>query len=155
LDTNIITYSLNRSMPEHSRSRQFLEELTRREDVALCEQVLIEVYLLTRNPTVFPHPYSAPEAAAVCERYRASPTWRLIECMPVMQEVWKQAAQPTFARRRIIDVRLALTLRAGGVTEFATRNTADFAGLGFQRVWDPLAEPAATARVPERPPRST
>lgn len=26
-----------------------------------------------------------------------------------------------------------------GVTEFATRNTADFGGFGFARVWDPLA----------------
>jgi hypothetical protein len=36
----------------------------------------------------------------------------LVECMPVMSEVWRHAAAPGFARRRIIDARLALTLRS-------------------------------------------
>ena len=40
--------------------------------------------------------------------------------------------------RRIIDVRLALTLHHAVVTEFATSNPKDFEGLGFQRVWNPL-----------------
>ena len=43
-----------------------------------------------------------------------------------------------FARRRIIDARLALTLRAAGVTDLATRNIKDFTDFGFNRVWDPF-----------------
>ena len=58
--------------------------------------------------------------------------------MPVMSEVWRHAAAPAFARRRIIDARLALTLRAGGVTDLATRNVKDFTDFGFDRVWDPF-----------------
>ena len=139
VDTNIIVYALNRSMSETGPARLFLEELAVRDDVALAEQILIEVYLLIRNPAVFPHPYSASDAAAVCQAYRSNPRWRLIECAPVMHKVWLHAASPTFARRRIIDARLALTLRAAGVTEFATRNTRDFVGFGFERVWYPLA----------------
>jgi len=61
--------------------------------------------------------------------------------MPVMGEVWRYAAAEVFARRRIIDARLALTLRAAGVTEFATCNVKDFADFGFDRVWDPLQTP--------------
>ena len=41
--------------------------------------------------------------------------------------------------RRIYDARLALCLLAHGVREFATVNVKDFAGLGFRRVFNPLA----------------
>ena len=57
-----------------------------------------------------------------------------------MPDVWHWAAKRMFATRRIIDVRLALTLRHHRVTEFATANVKDFAGLGFARVWNPLTE---------------
>jgi len=56
----------------------------------------------------------------------------------IMSQVWSKAAEAGFAYRRIFDVRLAMTLRHHGVTELATRNKKDFAGLGFTRVWDPL-----------------
>ena len=55
-----------------------------------------------------------------------------------MAEVWKKAASPAFARRRVFDARLGLSLVRQGVTEFATRNVPDFRDLGFTRVFDPL-----------------
>jgi predicted nucleic acid-binding protein len=61
-----------------------------------------------------------------------------VDSADVMKDVWPIAAKEGFARRRIIDVRLAKTLQAHGVKEFATANTRDFEGLGFQRVWNPL-----------------
>lgn len=48
------------------------------------------------------------------------------------------AATADFAIRRIVDARLALTLRHHGVTDFATSNVKDFEGFGFTRVWNPL-----------------
>jgi hypothetical protein len=57
-----------------------------------------------------------------------------------MDEAWKLAARTGFPRRRIFDVRLGLTLLHHGVTRFATANVKDFEGLGFQKVWNPLAE---------------
>jgi len=33
----------------------------------------------------------------------------------------------------------ALALQAFGVTEFATANIKDFEGLGFAKVWNPIA----------------
>ena len=51
-----------------------------------------------------------------------------------MGAVWQDAAVAGFARRRIIDVRLARTLLAQGVADFATVNERDFQGLGFRRV---------------------
>ncbi len=35
--------------------------------------------------------------------------------------------------------RTALALQAFGVTEFATANIKDFEGLGFAKVWNPIA----------------
>ena len=59
-----------------------------------------------------------------------------------MTEVWSHAAAPGFARRRVYDTRLALTLRHHGITEFATANGKDFQGFGFTRVWNPLSTAA-------------
>lgn len=55
-----------------------------------------------------------------------------------MSRVWAHAARKGFARHRIFDVRLSLTLLHHGVTELATANVKDFEGFGFQRVWNPL-----------------
>jgi len=55
-----------------------------------------------------------------------------------MREVWRRAAAPGFARRRIHDLRLALTLRHWGVTDFYTRNTRDFSDVGFDVLTNPF-----------------
>jgi hypothetical protein len=55
-----------------------------------------------------------------------------------MSDVWPIAASVGFPRRRIVDVRLAKTLQAAGVADFATANVKDFTGVGFQKVWNPL-----------------
>jgi predicted nucleic acid-binding protein len=100
--------------------------------------VLVELYLKLRNDKIFPRPLTAPQAAAVCQTYRKNRAWTLIEAASVMEDVWEQAAESGFAFRRIIDLRLAQTLRQHGVTDFATSNEKDFAGQGFNRVWNPL-----------------
>ena len=53
--------------------------------------------------------------------------------------LWKAAAAPDFARRRIYDRRIALRLQAFGVTDFATANVKHFEETGFSRVWNPLS----------------
>jgi uncharacterized protein len=141
IDTNILVYALNRSSAVHDRAREFLESVGQNENVVLAELVLVELYLLVRNPAVFPSPYGASEAAEVCRRLRTNPSWRIVECRPVMKKVWNIAGDVGFGRRKIIDARLAYTLLAAGVTEFATRNTKDFSEFGFSRVFDPLADP--------------
>lgn len=138
VDTNIFVYALNRNSDVHEPARSFLESLASRTDVVIAELTLVELYLLIRNPTIFPNPYPASQAVEACRAFGRNPHWRIVECRPVMERVWDVAGAPRFARRRIIDARLALTLRAAGVSEFATRNTVHFAGLGFERVFDPL-----------------
>jgi predicted nucleic acid-binding protein len=84
-------------------------------------------------------PLSAPQAVDTIQRLRYHPYWELIDYPGgIMEPAWTAAAAPRFARRRIYDARLALTLRHHGVTEFATSNVKDFQGFGFTRVWNPL-----------------
>lgn len=138
-DTNIAVYAANTAAPQHERALGFIRTLSRRNDVAVCELVLVELYLKLRNEKIFPKPLPAPAAAAVCQAYRNNRAWRLIEDAPIMSEVWPLAATRGIALRRIIDLRLAKTLLHHGVTRFATSNVKDFEGLGFEQVWNPLS----------------
>jgi len=137
-DTNIAVHAANSGSPLHDRARDFLQSVATRRDMAVCELVLVELYLKLRNEKIFSRPLTASQAAAVCQAYRKNQAWTLIESAPVMEDVWEHAAHKSFAFRRIIDLRLAHTLRHHGVTEFATANEKDFAGQGFLRVWNPL-----------------
>jgi uncharacterized protein len=101
------------------------------------------IYGLLRNPAVLRHPLDANEAVEVIETYRRHPRWRLVgfptESRPLHDALWHQARAASFAFRRLYDARTALTLKAQGVTEFATMNTKDFEGFGFLRVWNPIS----------------
>jgi len=138
IDTNVLLYAQNQDCPEHDAATAFLTECAARDDVALCELVIVELYQLLRNPAVVTRPLDAPEAAEICQAFRRNRRWALIENAPVMNDVWVLAASPGIARRRVFDARLALTLRHHGVDEFATRNIKDFEDFGFSRVWDPI-----------------
>ncbi|NBX29063.1 PIN domain-containing protein [bacterium] len=139
-DTNLAVHAANHDSEWHKPCRAFIASLATRRDVAICELMLVELYLKLRNARIFPKPLSAAQATTVCTAYRSNQAWQLIDCAPVMDDVWNHAAKPGFAFRRIIDVRLARTLLHHGVTEFATANTKDFLRLGFDRVWNPLVE---------------
>jgi len=143
IDTNILLYAQNADCPENKRAFDFVSSCGKREDVALCEMVLVELYVLLRNPAVLQHPLPADQAADVCQVYRQNPRWRLIENAPVMDQVWVLAGQMAFPRRRIFDARIALTLLHHGVTELATANEKDFGGFGFHKVWNPLFDESA------------
>ena len=141
-DTNILFVALEASRPGHAAARDFLEERKDDSNFALCELVLIELYVLLRNPAVARRPLGGAEAAGIVETLRSNPRWDILDYpgpgSGVMEAVWKRAAEPDFARRKIFDARLALTLRHHGVTELATANEKDFLDAGFERVWNPL-----------------
>jgi hypothetical protein len=102
--------------------------------------MLVDLYVLLRNPAVLRHPLKANAAVATVQHFRRHPTWLLVDHdSEVLDDVWKAAEQRYFARGRIYDARLALTLCRHGVTHFATRNVKHFEGFGFQSVWDPLS----------------
>lgn len=141
-DTNVLFAACDRDSPHHAAAREFLQARAGRTDFCLCEQVFMELYCLLRNPVVCRPALSAADAVATVRAFRSNPRWRIVDVVPgrgIMEQVWTHTAGRAFAYRRIFDTRLALVLRHHGVTDFATRNLADFDGFGFTRVWDPLA----------------
>lgn len=142
IDGNLLLYCYSQASPFHREAKQFVESLAVRSDVAVSEFVLVEFYTLLRNPAVLTKPLGAAEAVAMVESYRHHPHWMLLGFDPdsvgLHGELWTHAAGKRFARRRIYDARLALSLRRQGVTDFATANVKDFEGFGFDRVWNPL-----------------
>jgi len=142
IDTNIFFYALNPKSTYYTSARQFIQKVIsdREQQVVVTDYVLVELYNLLRNPAVMPNPLGSKEAVEVVTAYSKIPNVKRAENAPVMDEVWKLASAKSFARRRLFDVRLALTLQHHGVTELATANVKDFRGLGFEKVWNPLVE---------------
>ena len=137
-DTNLVVHSANSDSPLHRPAREFLDQTARERNVVVCELMLVEVFLKLCNGRIFRNPMTPVQAGKYCQSLRANQNWLLVEEAAIMEEVWRWTRRRDFAFRRIIDVRLGLTLRHYGVTEFATTNLKDFRGLGFSKVWNPL-----------------
>lgn len=142
-DTNILFPFVVEDHPAHARATKWIDSLEEREDVAVSEFVLVELYGLLRQPALMTRPLDAASAAEVCMTLRQHPRWRLLgfpsDSAALHRSLWKEAAATGVGRRRIYDARMALCLIAQGVREFATVNEKDFAGLGFKRIFNPLA----------------
>jgi len=138
VDTNILVYATNPEAAKHAEALAFMQSLAQ-EEIALCELVLIELYMALRNPAIFPMPYTAKEAAEHCEYLRSNRRWTYIDYEPqVAPKLWKWAANTRSGFRHVIDARIAFTLLHHGVSDFATINTKNFKNFGFRRVWNPL-----------------
>ncbi len=55
-DTNILFEALEVNRPGHATARRFLDNHRDDSDFALCELVLVELYVLLRNPAVARRP---------------------------------------------------------------------------------------------------
>lgn len=133
-DTNILFYASNKESKYFKLANELLNSFSEDTSVVLAELVLAELYILIRNPAVMESPLSASEAYSFISSYRNHPSWRLIENAPIMDEVWDLAKSKDFPRRRLFDLRLALTLKYHGVKVFYTVNTKDFIQAGFSEV---------------------
>jgi uncharacterized protein len=142
IDTNILLPAVETTNADHAKAAAFLGSLHLRDDVAISEFVLLELYGLLRNPAVLRKPLLAESAAAVCESFRQHPHWQILGFPPESRQFhdafWPRLRANDFARRRCFDWRTALSLIQQGITEFATVNEKDFQGFGFTRVWNPL-----------------
>lgn len=144
MDTNVLLAAVEATNPWCAKARAFLDSLATREDVAISEFVLAELYVLVRNPAVVGKPLTAADAASLCQTFRRHPRWRLLgfpgDSLRLHEALWRHAAARTFARRRLYDVRLALSLTMQGVKTFATANPKDFRDMGFARLLNPFDE---------------
>jgi toxin-antitoxin system PIN domain toxin len=136
-DTNLFLYAANSASPNHQAAKQFFASMGT--EFVVCELVLIEIYMLLRNPAILQTPLSSSKSAGFCKTLRTHPKWQHIDYEPsVAPKLWNWAEKSRKGFRKIIDARLALTLLEHGVTEFATANVKDFEEFGFERVWTPL-----------------
>jgi len=143
LDTNILLPAVETRNSAHERAAAFLGSLQTRDDVVICELMLLELYSLLRHPAVLAKPLGAHAAVEVCQAFRHHPRWQVVGLPPESRAFhdafWPPLCDDSFARRRAFDWRAALALIHQGVTEFATVNERDFQNFGFKRVWNPLA----------------
>ncbi len=140
-DTNILFAATNPEDANHESAYEFIMAHAEDENFVVAEQVLVELYGLLRNPVILKRPLTAAEAVSAIRVYRGNPLWAVVDVPQdgrTMREVWRRAAAPGFARRRIYDLRLAYTLKFSGVTDFYTRNVKDFADVGFAKLENPL-----------------
>ncbi len=144
IDSNILLPAIENQNPLHGRASEFVGEMHRRNDVVVSELMLVELYGLLRNPTVLPRQMSPAEAVAAIESFRNHPRWQVVSLPAgtrgLHDDLSVRLAERDFARRRVYDLRLALSLVQQGVAEFATANLRDFQDVGFRRVWNPLVE---------------
>lgn len=140
LDTNILLYAADKDCREHAAAIQVVNEALRSpSEWILSDQVLFEMYAGLRHPGVFARPLSAAEAAKRVAFLREESGFAFccyeLRSWPVIRAGLSAAA---FPRRRTYDFVLAVTLRSNGVTEFYTRNVADFRDAGFPHLVNPI-----------------
>ncbi len=82
IDTNVLLPAVETRNASHSLAAAFLESLQDRDDVAISEFVLLELYNLLRNPAVLARPLKASAAVEVCEAFRQHPRWQLVGFPP-------------------------------------------------------------------------
>ena len=136
-DTNILLYAFNQESKYNGVAQEALQQYADSDTVIISELVLVEFYLLLRNPAVLHKPLNAQDAVNICKCYRKHPYWALVETANIMDSVWEIASKNNFSRRKIIDVRLAKTLVYHDVKTFITANSKDFLNLGFESIINP------------------
>jgi predicted nucleic acid-binding protein len=146
LDTNILLYAANEDCPEHPAALRLLDEaLASPHEWILADQVLFEMYVGLRHPQVFAKPLSAGAALERVAFLREKSGFSFCcHQLPAWPAIRAGLALPSFPRRRTYDHVLAVTLKSHGVTEFYTRNVADFEKAECE-VLDPFAESSSRA----------
>jgi|SRR5947209_13787592 len=97
-DSNLLLYSLNQDCPEYRNARAFFASLpTARGTVAICELVMLELYVLLRNAAILKSPLGAADAVSLIQTFRQHPTWLLVdypgETSTIIDDIWRSAAQ--------------------------------------------------------------
>jgi len=144
VDTDILFASVVPENPNHEKAAAFMDSLHSRDDIAISEFFLLELYVLLRNPAVVTRPLQSNAAVDVCQKFRSHSRWQIVgfplDSQAFHDDFWLRLTARDFARRRSYDWRTALSLLRQGVTEFATPNEKDFRDFGFKWVWNPLAD---------------
>ncbi|HSR70128.1 MAG TPA: type II toxin-antitoxin system VapC family toxin [Acidobacteriota bacterium] len=140
VDANLLVYAFNQSMPQHGKSRQWLEDvLNRHPRIGLPWPSLLAFLRLVTNPRIYQHPASMEDA------------WSQVQEWLSLEQVW--IPQPTRRHADILqdllsvvghqsnlvpDAHLAALAIEHGLTLFSADN--DFARFPTLTWHNPLRE---------------
>ncbi len=69
-DTNLFLYAANPDSAQYEASLEFFSGYVTGYDFIVCELVLVELYMLLRNPAVLAKPLNSKRATEFCARLR-------------------------------------------------------------------------------------
>ncbi len=79
VDVNLLLYAVNQDLPQHARSRAWLEDvLSGNDSVGLPWVVILAFLRLTTNPRIFERPLSVERALAYVEEWLAQPMLTMV-----------------------------------------------------------------------------
>jgi uncharacterized protein len=74
VDTNVLLYAVDRSSPDHERSRAWLDAaLAGAEAVGFASVALLAFIRIATNPSIFPNPMTADDAMGQAETWLGAP----------------------------------------------------------------------------------
>ena len=77
IDTIILFAALDADHAMHGKASDFIDSLADSNDVILSDLVLVELYILLRNPVVMRKPLTASAAVDACESCRGEYCYRI------------------------------------------------------------------------------
>lgn len=144
VDTNVLVYAADSSVPEHARCRALVEQWRRRHGAwFLTWGIAYEFLRVVTHPRVMRQPWTMEAAVGFLAALQDSPGLTFLvptsRHAAVLEEV--VADVPALAGNIIHDTQTAVLMREHGVRRICTRDT-DFHRFPFLEPVDPLtAEP--------------
>jgi len=139
LDTNILLYASDSGSPHHKRSRSFLEECMRQDELFCLGWPTVMGYLrIATHPSVFGHPLTPDEAMANIGNLLSLPQTRFLSEEEGFWDIYREMTSEVPTRGNLVpDAHLSAILRQHGVKKLYTHDR-DFLKFSFLDVRDPL-----------------
>lgn len=140
VDTNILLYAADRSMPEHDVCRELLEKWRRMPSVwYLTWGIVYEFLRIVTHPRVFRNPWSIADAWGFVQALLVSPSLHILvetdRHSEIVQNVLSELLH--IHGNLVFDMHTAVLMKENGVTRIYTRDTG-FHRFPFVKVIDPL-----------------
>ena len=142
VDTNVLVYAANSTVPQHSACREHLLRWRQRHDPwYLTWSIGYEFLRVSTHLRVLPQPLTATEAWSFLTALLASPGLRVLgpgpNHPPLLAELL--AELPSLRGNRFHDAHIAVLMREHGVSRIVTGDT-DFHRFSALEVIDPLGD---------------
>lgn len=129
LDTNILVYSVDLSLPNRSKHRSTLEILrpSEQEILYISPQIIAEFYAVVTSAKSVVNPISLPEAIARIERLVQMPNMEVLPVPSDLFSLWLSLLkQHPVSGAKVFDLMHIATMLAYNITSIYTFNADDF-----------------------------